>query len=458
MPQHFDTLALHAGHTPDRETNARAVPIYATSSFTFNSSEHGAKLFGLQEFGNIYTRIMNPTTDALEKRVAALEGGVAAVATSSGQAAQFLAITTIAEAGDNIVASSYLYGGTVNQFKVAFPRLGIKVKFVEGTDPAAFAAAIDEKTKAVYIESVANPAFVVHDMKALSEVAHAAGVPLIVDNTFGAAGWLVRPFDHGADLIVASLTKWAGGHGNTIGGIVVDGGKFKWDGGRFPMFTEPSPGYHGLKFYEVFGPDGPFKTNMAFAIRARVEGLRDFGPSQNPFGSFLLLNGIETLPLRMERHSFNGAKLAAWLKNEPGVAWVSYLGDESHPSHARAKQYLRAGAFGSMICFGVKGGKAGAVKVVDSLKLASHLANVGDAKTLVICPAATTHQQLSPAEMAAAGVPEDMIRVSVGIENIDDIIADFEQGERSPASRCSYWPRPAVLTPPSPTPLPPQQR
>ena len=287
MP-HFDTLAIHAGHTPDKETNSRAVPIYATSSYVFNSSEHGAKLFALQEFGNIYTRIMNPTTDALEKRVAALEGGVAAVATSSGQSAQFLAISTIAEAGSNIVASSYLYGGTVNQFKVAFPRLGIKVKFVNGTDPADFAAAIDENTKAVYIESVANPSFVVHDMQAIADVAHKAGVPLIVDNTFGAAGWLVRPFEHGADIIVASLTKWTGGHGNTIGGIVIDGGSFKWDNGKFPSFTEPSPGYHGLNFYAVFGPEGPFKVNMAFAIRARVEGLRDFGQSQNPFGSFLL--------------------------------------------------------------------------------------------------------------------------------------------------------------------------
>ena len=428
MP-HFDTLALHAGHTPDKETNSRAVPIYATSSYVFNSSEHGAKLFALQEFGNIYTRIMNPTTDALEKRVAALEGGVAAVATSSGQSAQFLAISTIAEAGSNIVASSYLYGGTVNQFKVAFPRLGIKVKFVNGTNPADFAAAIDENTKAVYIESVANPAFVVHDIKALADVAHKAGVPLIVDNTFGAAGWLVRPFEHGADIIVASLTKWTGGHGNTVGGIVIDGGSFKWDNGKFPSFTEPSPSYHGLNFYSVFGPDGPFKVNMAFAIRARVEGLRDFGQSQNPFGSFLLLQGIETLPLRMERHSQNGAALAAALKKMPGVEWVSYLGNEDHESHARAKQYLRKGAFGSMICFGVKGGKEGATKVVDSFKLASHLANVGDAKTLVICPAATTHQQLTLDELDAAGVPQDMIRVSVGLEYIDDIIADFEQGE-----------------------------
>jgi len=420
----FETLALHAGQTPDPTTNARAVPIYATSSYTFNSSEHGANLFALKEFGNIYTRIMNPTTDVLEKRLAALEGGVGAVATASGQAAQFLAISTIAQAGENIVASSYLYGGTYNQFKVSLPRLGIDVKFVESTKPEDFAKAIDSKTKAVYIESVANPAYVVLDIKGIADVAHKAGVPLIVDNTFGGAGWLVRPFDHGADIIVASTTKWIGGHGTTIGGIVIDGGKFDWGNGKFPIFTEPSPGYHGLKFWDIFGPSGPFKANIAFGIRARVEGLRDMGACQNPFGSFLLLQGIETLPLRMERHSSNAVALANWLTSNKNVGWVNYLGLASHPSHEQAKTYLRKGAYGSMLAFGVKGSPE---KFINSVKLASHLANVGDAKTLVICPAATTHQQLSSAEQLASGVSPDMIRVSVGIENIDDIIADFAQ-------------------------------
>ena len=365
--------------------------------------------------------------DVFEKRIAALEGGVGAIATSSGQAAQLLALTTLAEAGDNIVASSNIYGGTYNQFKVAFPRMGITVRFVEGDDPAAFAAAIDAKTKAVYIESVANPAYLVHDFKAIAAAAHAAGVPLVVDNTFGGAGWLVRPFAHGADIIVASATKWIGGHGTAIGGVVVDGGSFPWNNGRFPVFTEPSPGYHGLKFWDVFGPGGPFKTNMAFAIRARVEGLRDLGPCQSPFSSFLLLQGVETLPLRMERHSTNAAALAAWLSAHPCVAWVSYLGLPGHASHARAKAYLRPGYFGSMISFGVKGGAAAATRFVDSVKLASHLANVGDAKTLVIAPAATTHQQLADDEQTASGVTKDMVRVSCGIEGIDDIKADFDQ-------------------------------
>ena len=374
---------------------------------------------------------MNPTNDVFEKRIAALEGGVGAVATSSGQAAQLLAVTTIAEAGDNIVASANLYGGTYNQFKVAFPRMGITVKFVEGDDPAAFAAAIDARTKAVYIESVANPAFLVHDFKAVAAVAHAAGVPLIVDNTFGAAGWLVKPLAHGADIVVASATKWIGGHGTAIGGVVVDGGSFPWNNGRFPSFTEPAPGYHGLRFWEVFGPDGPFKTNMAFAIRARVEGLRDLGPCQSPFSAFLLLQGIETLPLRLERHSHNAAALAAWLAVHPRVAWVSYLGSPAHPSHARARAYLRPGHFGSMLAFGAKGGAAAAVRFVDSVRLASHLANVGDAKTLVIAPAATTHAQLSEEEQRASGVVPDMIRVSVGIEHIDDIKADFDQALRA---------------------------
>lgn len=423
----FETLSLHAGTAPDATTNARAIPIYATSSFVFNDAQHGADLFALNKFGNIYSRIQNPTNDAFEKRVAALEGGVAALATASGQAAQWLAITTLAEAGDNIVASSFLYGGTYNQFKVALPRLGITVKFVESDKPEAFAAAIDAKTKAVYIESVANPAFVVSDIAGIAAVAHKHGVPLIVDNTFGGAGWLVRPIDHGADIIVASATKWIGGHGTTIGGVIVDAGSFDWSSGRFPVFTQPSPGYHGLVFWDVFGPKGPFNVNIAFAIRARVEGLRDQGACQNPFGSFLLLQGIETLPLRMERHSQNAAALASWLSQRPDVAWVSYLGLPSHRSHEAAKQYLRPGFFGSMLSFGPQGGKAAAVTFINSLKLVSHLANVGDAKTLAIVPAATTHQQLSVEEQASSGVSPEMVRVSVGIEHIDDIIADIQQ-------------------------------
>lgn len=358
-----------------------------------------------------------------------LEGGVAAVATASGQAAQFLAITTLAEAGDNIVASTFLYGGTATQFSVAFPRLGITVKFVPGTDPAAFAAAIDGKTRAVYIESVSNPASVVHDIRAIADAAHAAGVPLVVDNTFGAGGWLVRPIAHGADVVVASATKWLGGHGTTIGGVVVDAGTFDWGAGRHRLFTEPSPGYHGLNLWKAFGPGGAVGKNVAFAVRARVEGLRDHGMSQSPFGSFLLLQGIETLPLRMERHSANAAAVAAFLKARVGadVAWVSYLGHAEHASHANAKKYLRAGAFGSIVTFAPAGGKAASVALVDALKLVSHLANVGDAKSLAICPAATTHSQLSAEELAAAGVPADMVRLSVGIEHAGDIIADLEQ-------------------------------
>ena len=425
--EHFETLSLHAGHSPDSTTNARAVPIYATSSFTFNDSKHGADLFALRAFGNIYTRLMNPTNDVFEKRVAALEGGVMALATASGQAAQFLAISTIAEAGDNIVSSTNVYGGTYNQFKVSFPRLGLGVKFVEGVDPAAFEAAIDAKTKAVYIEACANPAYVVHDIQALADVAHKHGIPLIVDNTFGAAGWLVRPLDHGADIVVSSATKWIGGHGTTIGGVIVDSGRFPWNNGKFPSFTEPSPGYHGLKFWDALAPMTPAGINISFIIRARVEGLRDHGACQNPFGSFLLLQGIETLSLRMERHCENAVKLAAFLGAHESVAWVSYLGDAKHASHARALKYCRKGYFGSMVSFGVKGGKDASAKFCESVKLASHLANVGDAKTLVIAPAATTHSQLSEAELASSGVQPDMVRVSVGIEHIDDIIADFAQ-------------------------------
>jgi len=424
----FDTLALHGGQeAKDSATNARAVPIYATTSFVFNTSKHGADLFGLKDFGNIYTRIMNPTTDVFEKRIAALEGGVAGVATSSGQAAQFLALSTICQAGDNIVASSFLYGGTYQQLKVALPRLGITTKFVSSDKPEDFAAAIDSKTKAIYIESVANPALIVYDIAAIAAVAHAAGVPLIVDNTFGAGGWLVSPIKLGADIVVASATKWIGGHGTTIGGLLVDAGTFNWGNGRFPIMTEPSPSYHGLEFWKAFGPGGAVGKNVCFAVRARVEGLRDFGACQNPFGSFLLLQGLETLPLRMERHCNNAAALAKWLSARPDVASVNYLGLPGNPYKAAAEKNLKAGYYGSMLTFVLAKGAPAAVAVVDSFKLVSHLANVGDAKTLAICPGATTHQQLTEAEQISAGVQPGMIRVSVGIEAIVDILADFEQ-------------------------------
>jgi O-acetylhomoserine (thiol)-lyase len=401
------------------------VPIYQTTSFTFDDADHGARLFALQEFGNIYTRIMNPTTDVFEKRIAALEGGVAALATASGQAAQFLTFTTLAGAGDNIVSTSYLYGGTYNQLKVTLPRLGIRSKFVEGDEPDAFRRLIDDRTKALYVETIGNPRFNVPDFKALAAVAHEHGVPLVVDNTFGAAGYLVRPIEHGADIVVASATKWIGGHGTSIGGVIVDAGTFDWGNGRFPAFTEPAPGYHGLDFWEVFGPKGPF-GNIAFAIRARVEAQRDIGAPLSPFNAFLFLQGVETLSLRVQRHVDNALGLARWLREQPEVAWVNYPGLEDHPYHALAKQYLEHG-FGGVLTFGVQGGYEVAKRVINSLKLASHLANVGDAKTLVIHPASTTHQQLEAAEQVSAGVTPDLIRVSVGIEHLDDIREDFAQ-------------------------------
>ncbi len=422
----FETLQVHAGQQPAPGTNARAVPIYQTTSYTFNDSDHGARLFALQEFGNVYTRIMNPTTDVFEQRVAALEGGVAALATASGQAAQFLAISTLAQAGENIVSTSYLYGGTYNQFKVALPRLGIDVRIVDGDGADAFAKAIDGKTKALYVESIGNPRFNVPDLEALATLAHEHKIPLIVDNTFGCAGYLCRPIDHGADIVVASATKWIGGHGTSIGGVIVDSGKFDWASGNFPIFTEPSPGYHGLNFTEPFGVNGPF-GNIAFIIRARVEGLRDFGPALSPFNSFLFLQGLETLSLRVERHNTNAFELAHWLKAHPSVTWVSYTGLEEHPSHELAKKYLRNGGFGSVLSFGIKGGREAGRRFIDSVKLASHLANLGDAKTLVIHPATTTHQQLSDEEQRLSGVTPDLVRIAVGIEHIEDIKEDLDQ-------------------------------
>jgi O-acetylhomoserine/O-acetylserine sulfhydrylase len=426
----FETLQLHAGQVPDPTTKSRALPIYQTTSYNFNNAEHAANLFGLREFGNIYTRIMNPTTDVFEQRIAALEGGAAALATASGQAAQFLAITTIAQAGENIISTSNLYGGTYNQFKVTLPRLGIGVKFVDGDEPNEFKKLIDEKTKALYIESIGNPRLNIPDFEAIAKIAHDNGIPLIVDNTFGAGGYIVHPFDFGADIIVHSATKWIGGHGTSIGGVIVDSGKFNWANGKFPIFTEPSPGYHGLKFWDVFGAPGPF-GNIAFIIRARVEGLRDLGAALSPFNSFLFVQGLETLSLRVERHNENALKLAQWLEKHPQVEWISYPGLPSHPSHKLAKKYLRQGLFGSILTFGIKGGAEAGKAFVNNVKLASLLANVGDAKTLVIHPASTTHEQLSEEEQLHSGVTPDLVRVSVGIEHIEDILEDFDEALRA---------------------------
>ena len=423
---HFETLQLHAGQEPDPTTGSRAVPIYQTTSYVFDNAEHGAALFALQQFGNIYTRIMNPTNDVFEKRMAALEGGVGGLATSSGQSAQLLAFATICQAGDNIVSTSLLYGGTYNQFKVAFPRLGINVKFVDGDDPGQFAALIDDRTKAIYVETFGNPQLNVPDFEALAKVAHDNGIPLVVDNTFGAGGYRVAPIEHGADIVVESTTKWVGGHGLSIGGMIVDSGKFNWGNGKHPMFTEPSEGYHGMKFWDVFG-NFPGMGNVAFIIRARVEGLRDLGMCQAPFNSFLNIVGLETLSLRVDRHDSNAMKLAEWLQKHPKVSWVNYPGLPDHPSHANAKKYLRAGLFGSILTFGVEGGADAGKNFINNVKLASLLANVGDAKTLVIHPASTTHQQLGEEEQFSSGVTPDLVRVSVGIEHIDDIIADFDQ-------------------------------
>ena len=425
--QHFETLQLHAGQEIDPTTKSRAVPIYQTTSYGFDNSEHAANLFGLRQFGNIYTRIMNPTTDVFEKRIAALEGGVAALATGSGQAAQFLALNNILQAGDNFVTTSYLYGGTYNQFRVAFKRIGVDARFANGDNAESFKPLIDEKTKAIYLETIGNPKLNVPDFEAFAALAKEYDLPLIVDNTFGAGGYLFRPFEHGANIVVESATKWIGGHGTSIGGVIIDGGNYNWGNGKFPQFTEPSEGYHGLQFWNVFGEGNPLGLpNIAFIIRARVEGLRDFGSAISPFNSFLILQGLETLSLRMERHCQNTLALAQWLEAHPQVEYVWYPGLESSQYHNLAKKYLPKG-FGGVLNFGVKGDKAKATAFIDSLKLASHLANVGDAKTLVINPASTTHEQLGETEQEAAGVLPNLIRVSVGIEHIEDIKADFAQ-------------------------------
>lgn len=422
----FETLQLHAGQEQvEGTTRSRAVPIYQTTSYTFRDSDHGAKLFALQEFGNIYTRIMNPTTDVFEQRVAALEGGVAALATASGQAAQFIALNNILQAGDNFVSSSNLYGGTYNQFKVAFKRLGVEVRFTEGESVEDYEKLIDKNTKAIYFETIGNPSYNVPDFEGIAAMANKHDIPVVVDNTFGACGYLCRPIEWGASIVVQSATKWIGGHGTSIGGVIVDSGKYNWGNGKYPQFTEPSEGYHGLNFWEVFGSDGPF-GNIAFIIRARVEGLRDFGPALSPFNAFLLLQGLETLSLRVQRTVDNALALAQWLDAHDKVDKVFYAGLENHPRHEFAKKYLSNG-FGGVLSFTIKGSKENAVKFVDSLKLVSHLANVGDAKTLIIQPSATTHQQLSDEEQLASGVLPNLLRISAGIEHIEDIKADLAQ-------------------------------
>jgi O-acetylhomoserine (thiol)-lyase len=420
-----ETLALHAGQVPDPATKARAVPIYQTTSYVFDNSEHAARLFALQEFGNIYTRIMNPTTDVLEKRLAALDGGVGALAVSSGQAAITLAILNITRAGQNIVSTSYLYGGTYNLFQHTLAKMGIEVRFVDSSDPANVAAAIDEKTRLVYMESIGNPKNNVDDFEAIAKIAHDAGIPFVVDNTV--SPYIFRPIDHGADIVVYSLTKFLGGHGTSIGGAIVDSGRFDWSNGKFPEFTEPDPSYHGLVFWEPFGlHDKAIVRGAAYIIRARVALLRDLGPCLSPFNAFLILQGIETLHLRMPRHCENALAVAQWLEKHPAVSWVNYPGLPSHPDYERAKKYLPKGC-GAIIGFGIKGGLEAGKKLIDHVKLFSHLANIGDAKSLIIHPASTTHQQLSPEEQLATGVTPDFIRLSIGLEHVEDIIADLDQ-------------------------------
>jgi O-acetylhomoserine (thiol)-lyase len=416
------TKALHAGQVPDPTTNARAVPIYQTSSYVFNSSEHAANLFALKEMGNIYTRLMNPTTDVLEKRLAEMDGGVGALALASGSSAITLAILNLAKAGDNIVSSSFLYGGTYNLFHHTLARMGIKVKFVNTADPQNVAAAIDENTKAVFTESIGNPKNNVDDFAAIAKVAHDRGLPFIVDNTVTTPA-LFRPIEHGADIVCYSLTKFIGGHGTSIGGAVVDSGNFDWSSGRFPEFTTPDPSYHGLVYHTALG-------KLAYILKMRVTLLRDMGPCLSPFNAFLFLQGLETLHVRMPRHCENALKVASFLEAHPGVSWVNYPGLPSHPDHARAQKYLPAGQ-GAILGFGIKGGAATGARFIDSVKLASHLANIGDAKTLVIHPATTTHQQLTAEQQIAAGVSPDYIRVSVGIEDVADIIADLDQALRA---------------------------
>ncbi|MBI5009425.1 MAG: aminotransferase class I/II-fold pyridoxal phosphate-dependent enzyme [Bacteroidia bacterium] len=421
----FETLQVHAGHTPDNDTFSRAVPLYQTSSYVFKNAKHAADLFDLAEFGNIYTRIMNPTTDVFEKRVAALEGGVASLGVSSGHAAQFIALTTIMRQGDNFITSPYLYGGTHNQFKVTFAGFGLEARFAKDLNPDSFEKLIDKKTKAIYVETIGNPGFNIPDFESFAKLAQKHGLPLVVDNTFGACGYLCRPIELGANIVVESATKWIGGHGTSIGGVITDGGNFNWNNGNFPVFTEPAEGYHGKVFGDIFNEKSPM-GNIAFIIKARVEGLRDIGPSISPFNSFLLIQGLETLSLRMDRIIQNTLALAKWLKSHPAVEKVYYPGLDGDANNALAKKYLPKGA-GGVLSFVLKAEKSKAVKLVEYLELVSHLANVGDAKTLIIQPSATTHSQLSADEQIAAGLEPGLFRVSLGIEHIDDIIYDFEQ-------------------------------
>jgi O-acetylhomoserine (thiol)-lyase len=421
--KNISTLALHAGQIPDPTTGARAVPIYQTTSYVFKSSDHAANLFALKEFGNIYTRIMNPTTDVFEQRIAAIEGGTGALAVSSGQAATTLALLAITQVGDEIVSANNLYGGTYQLFHYTLPKLGRTVKFVDSRSPEAFRKAITPKTRAIYAETIGNPKLDVPDFDALAKIAHDAGLPLVVDNTIGVG--LVRPFDHGVDILVSSATKYIGGHGTSIGGVIVDSGKFKWNNGKFPEFTEPDPSYHGLKFWDVFG-DFPGLGNVAFIIKVRVQLLRDIGAALSPFNAFLFLQGLETLPLRQKQHSENALAVAQFLKKHPLVTWVTYPGLPDDPNHNLAAKYLKKG-FGGIVGFGIKGGLEPGRKFINSVKLLSHLANIGDAKTLVIHPASTTHQQLTPEEQHATGVTPDYVRLSIGLEDAEDIKADIEQ-------------------------------
>lgn len=425
---HFETLQVHAGQYPDKETLSRAVPLYQTTSYVFKNAKHAADLFDLAEPGNIYTRIMNPTTDVFEKRVAALEGGVASLAVSSGHAAQFIALTTILRKGENFITSPYLYGGSHNQFKVTFDNFGIDARFAKDLNPASFEKLIDLNTKAIYVETIGNPGFNIPDFDALSKLAVKHGLPLIVDNTFGACGYLCRPIDYGANIVVESATKWIGGHGTSIGGVITDAGNFNWNNGNFPVFTKPAEGYHGKIFGDIFNQSSP-AGNIAFIVKARVEGLRDLGPALSPFNSFLLLQGLETLSLRMERHIQNTLALAKWLEAQPCVEKVNYPGLSGNQYNELAKKYLPKGA-GGVLSFVLKADKSRAVKLVEHFDLVSHLANVGDAKTLIIQPSATTHSQLSAEEQAAVGIEPGLFRVSVGLEHIDDIIYDFEQAFR----------------------------
>lgn len=421
----FETLQVHAGQEVDPTTHSRAVPIYQTSSYVFEDAQDGADLFGLRKFGNIYTRLMNPTTDVFEKRIAALEGGIAALATSSGQSAQFIALNNIVSAGDNFVSTSHLYGGTYNQFKNQFKRLGVEVKFTPDDTPQEFEKLIDSKTKAIYLETIGNPDLNIPDFEAIAAVADKHNIPLIVDNTFGAGGYLFRPLEHGATIVVESATKWIGGHGTSLGGVIIDSGKFNWGNGKFPEFTEPSDSYHGLVFWDTFGANSPF-GNIAFIIRARVEGLRDWGNTISPLNSWLLIQGLETLSLRVDRHVENAITIAEWLEKHPQVEYVNYPGLKSSKYHELAKRYLKKG-FGGVLSFKIKGGAEKADKLINSLELISHLANVGDAKSLIIHPAATTHEQLEEKDKIATGAIPGLLRISVGIENIEDIKADLEQ-------------------------------